>query len=283
MSDQKNLLDDLLAIPPDPIEKPDLWENSTNALEVLAVKDGVKPAHLNGQGGGSEKILKSLEQIALRYSLLTLRTNSLRVFELRKPNFEPEIYNWQTEQNESEREATADVLWIYNEPSLEPAILETVNGKRNVSLVLGYPECCVIQWLELGIYGWESLIKAFKETYGASTPSDVITLLKEDKGVTIEEGWDPLAEMKESHRLFSYVQFTACPTCRRSTNSPAAVINGAMRDLAFHVSQTFGRMIWQTNYKTRFPEILRDLGRNDPCPCGSGKKNKKCCEKAVPN
>ena len=22
---------------------------------------------------------------------------------------------------------------------------------------------------------------------------------------------------------------------------------------------------------------LRDVGRNDPCPCGSGKKYKKCC------
>jgi|TARA_R100000234_G_scaffold57587_1_gene34793 uncharacterized protein YecA (UPF0149 family) len=21
------------------------------------------------------------------------------------------------------------------------------------------------------------------------------------------------------------------------------------------------------------------IGRNDPCPCGSGKKNKKCCKK----
>jgi SEC-C motif-containing protein len=23
------------------------------------------------------------------------------------------------------------------------------------------------------------------------------------------------------------------------------------------------------------------VGRNDPCPCGSGKKYKKCCEKAA--
>ena len=22
---------------------------------------------------------------------------------------------------------------------------------------------------------------------------------------------------------------------------------------------------------------MRDVGRNDPCPCGSGKKYKKCC------
>ena len=27
----------------------------------------------------------------------------------------------------------------------------------------------------------------------------------------------------------------------------------------------------------RPPESARDFGRNDPCPCGSGKKYKKCC------
>ena len=27
----------------------------------------------------------------------------------------------------------------------------------------------------------------------------------------------------------------------------------------------------------QFPEQKKDPGRNDPCPCGSGKKFKKCC------
>jgi uncharacterized protein YecA (UPF0149 family) len=25
------------------------------------------------------------------------------------------------------------------------------------------------------------------------------------------------------------------------------------------------------------PQIDKNVGRNDPCPCGSGKKYKKCC------
>lgn len=39
----------------------------------------------------------------------------------------------------------------------------------------------------------------------------------------------------------------------------------------------------QTNHPNLFPPsftIIRDqpkIGRNDPCPCGSGKKYKKCC------
>ena len=28
---------------------------------------------------------------------------------------------------------------------------------------------------------------------------------------------------------------------------------------------------------TPYLNPLRDVGRNDPCPCGSGKKYKKCC------
>ena len=31
---------------------------------------------------------------------------------------------------------------------------------------------------------------------------------------------------------------------------------------------------------TTIPTVVRDfpkIGRNDPCPCGSGKKHKKCC------
>jgi uncharacterized protein YecA (UPF0149 family) len=29
----------------------------------------------------------------------------------------------------------------------------------------------------------------------------------------------------------------------------------------------------------RLEEVSNDVGRNDPCPCGSGKKYKKCCMK----
>ena len=31
------------------------------------------------------------------------------------------------------------------------------------------------------------------------------------------------------------------------------------------------------NDKPKFKEINRKISRNEPCPCGSGKKYKKCC------
>jgi uncharacterized protein YecA (UPF0149 family) len=31
------------------------------------------------------------------------------------------------------------------------------------------------------------------------------------------------------------------------------------------------------NKKYTVENVTADVGRNDPCPCGSGKKYKKCC------
>jgi len=37
------------------------------------------------------------------------------------------------------------------------------------------------------------------------------------------------------------------------------------------------------NAKNTKPDMLKNIGRNDPCPCGSGKKYKKCCQgKVIP-
>jgi preprotein translocase subunit SecA len=49
--------------------------------------------------------------------------------------------------------------------------------------------------------------------------------------------------------------------------------------------KTFGRTLIKRTQQTSTPEKTtpmvkkpgRKVGRNDPCPCGSGKKHKKCC------
>ncbi|USE38420.1 UPF0149 family protein [Endozoicomonas sp. SCSIO W0465] len=38
------------------------------------------------------------------------------------------------------------------------------------------------------------------------------------------------------------------------------------------------REIWQKALEKPAPVKVTKVGRNDPCPCGSGKKHKKCCE-----
>ncbi len=53
----------------------------------------------------------------------------------------------------------------------------------------------------------------------------------------------------------------------------------AMREYAY-----LGRSIYQARLETgefdRSPSHQSKIGRNDPCPCGSGKKFKKCCDLA---
>jgi len=48
---------------------------------------------------------------------------------------------------------------------------------------------------------------------------------------------------------------------------------GAMMYQRSHSSEFVAKKIVTTNGKVQF----RKVGRNDPCPCGSGKKFKKCC------
>ena len=54
----------LRSIPFDPLEKPSPWENLTDVLEILAVWQGIKPAHLSGHGFRSERLLVDLESVA---------------------------------------------------------------------------------------------------------------------------------------------------------------------------------------------------------------------------
>jgi uncharacterized protein YecA (UPF0149 family) len=54
-------------------------------------------------------------------------------------------------------------------------------------------------------------------------------------------------------------------------------------DLALEPRRVFERLAWRAGSSTKpapTPTPTK-VGRNDPCPCGSGKKVKKCCGKAA--
>jgi len=51
-----------------------------------------------------------------------------------------------------------------------------------------------------------------------------------------------------------------------------------------HLAQSMEAQRQQAGEMTKVETIRRDLpkvGRNDPCPCGSGRKYKKCCGKGT--
>ena len=44
-------------------------------------------------------------------------------------------------------------------------------------------------------------------------------------------------------------------------------------------SRSLGRVVWPSSSSGPLPRHLTKIGRNDRCPCGSGKKYKDCHQK----
>jgi len=43
--------------------------------------------------------------------------------------------------------------------------------------------------------------------------------------------------------------------------------------------RNLGKVVWPSSVSTTAPRQVAKIGRNEPCPCGSGKKYKECHEK----
>jgi len=105
--------------------------------------------------------------------------------------------------------------------------------------------------------------------------------LREVIGWRAYGGRDPLIEFKrESHRLFQEMLLRAEEEALHFLLSPKLSLKGAPpRELA----PVGGREARPASAQARRrevgpkPEVKAKVGRNDPCPCGSGKKYKHCC------
>lgn len=251
-------------------EKPSGRENLTDILEIVAVAAGIKPAHVNGQGTRSETLLLELEKIASERSLLALRTHPILPYLHRSPNYDSRFAAWQDEQTKQECLSSPFVLWIYKDSSLKKAILNAVNGGPWITRVLGYPECCVVDYSEKLIRFSELLVGGYKTQYNATSTEDFIRLSTEDASVEVDDD-----EYKKITKLelLPFVQIFACDECLAADDTPATLINSQMRDLAQKLSAEFAKEI--------ISDFIREFGtkpgRNDACPCRSGQKYKKCC------
>jgi len=134
----------LRAIHFDPLGKPSAWENLTDVLEILAVGQGIKPAHLSGHGFRSERLLGDLESLARKHGLLTLRTPPHRPHRHREPKVDRGFLEWQQERERHAASATGAVLWIYRDFRLsssrlvQPALPGPTHRQRK-----GIPPCSV--------------------------------------------------------------------------------------------------------------------------------------------
>jgi hypothetical protein len=272
-------------------EKPSPLENLLDRLEIMAVAKGLKPAHLNGQGLHSESVIRQIQTLAGKYGLATLTTRRVeKLFPHRIARVEPELWEAHLCWGEASRRDEPDVLWVFTKPELEMPIRETVEGKRDVSFVLGYPDCCVRAEADESMHQFELYVDALKRNYPGSSVKQLLSWLEQDTEVEVD--LDPLRGQQDSLEKFPFVQFHACAHCLREVGSPASKSNRVMEELAKELSTEFHRRvikeaqndvmgmetIRRLKYQcTKAAPERKNVGRNAPCPCGSGKKFKKCC------
>lgn len=281
----------------DPFEKPSPWENLTDVLEILAVWQGIKPAHLSGHGFRSERLLVDLESVARQYGLLTLRTPPHRPHWHREPSVERGFLAWHQQRERHEASATGEVLWIYRDALLKTSIGLLLDGSVDETKVLGYPRCCVRARSEISTQLVEALVDGYRRQHGAVTVAELIRCGERDVAVAL--GTPIPTTEADSRRRFPFLQFTACADCLGRADSPAAGLNAVMQRLAGAVDTEFARQIRQAARREvtgrqpplrggpfsndaaqsvgRDSQVHRPVRRNGRCPCGSGTKYKRCC------
>src|SRR5689334_23708419 len=234
----RSLLRDLQRLPFQREGKVSVLEVLLDYLEIVAVAAGEKPSHLQGQGMRSRSLLEGIEGIAAAHGLRLLRTGVVLQHFHRAPNYDARFFDWETRRERAARAREGQVLWVYRNPDLEPAIRSAADGETDVAGALGYPACCVREYNEIGIRISEAVVRGYQTEHGATELDDFIRLATVGAKVTIP----PSAKPHVSH-LFSYVQFSPCRRCAESSSSPAAEINWAMKRLATRLSPAFQRAI----------------------------------------
>lgn len=232
------LLDDLRKLRFDREEKTSELEILTDYLELVAVAAGEKPSHLQGQGTRSRSLMRAMDAVARAHGLLVMRTQPVPTHYHRAPNYDARFFEWERQRERDELAREGQVLWVYRDRDLEPAIRAAAAGETDVAQVLGYPACCVRENSELGIRLAEARVRGYQDQYGATDAEDFIRLAKDDVRVRI-----PPSEIPHFRHVFAYVQFSPCRDCAAASSSPAAELNWAMRRLATRLSPAFQRAI----------------------------------------
>jgi hypothetical protein len=234
----RSLLSDLQKLQFDREEKKSEHEILIDYLELVAVAAGEKPAHLQGQGMRSRSFMRAIEGVAAAHGLLVLYTRPLPTHYHRAPNYDARFFEWEQQRERDEIAREGQVLWVYRDRDLEPAIRAAVEGETGVAELLGYPACCVRENSELGIRLSEARVLGYQTQYGANNTADLIRLATQGARVIIAPGDRP-----RFRHVLSYVQFSPCRECAESSSSPAAEINWAMKRLATRLSPGFQRAI----------------------------------------
>jgi hypothetical protein len=186
----------------------------------------------------SRSFMHAVERVAAAHGLNVLHTHPVPTYYHRAPIYDARFFEWERQRERDAVKKESQVLWVYRDPDLEPAIRAAAEGETDVARVLGYPDCCVRENSELGIRYAEARVRAFETQHGARDTADLIRLTIEEARVTIAP-----ADRPQFRHVLSHVQFSPCRACAESPSSPAANINWAMKRLATRISPAFERSI----------------------------------------
>lgn len=209
--------------------KPDERENLLDVLELCAVNEGTKPAHLQGHGQYDAGTMTDIEQIASACGLRVRRTHSFPPWRHRPYRGDQDYWQWCI-AGEPAKAQSEPVLWVCGSNTDDNLIDDVLASRIPVGQLLGYPSCCELHSAERGMLLTEELERGFREQHSATTTADLIRCNTADVGVATD--FDMSAGIPESLTAYPFVQFFACPDCLRDRGSPASKLNNRMRHLA---------------------------------------------------
>ena len=222
-------------------EKDDQWENLTDILEITAVAAGLKPAHLAGAGLRGLTVPAQLESIAKAHGLVALATPHIRSWRPRPSRIPPALARHLAKREEANRATDENVLWLFADASVRPAIDRAVSGQASVAEALGYPPCCVEEHAEQMLAVRDALYLRYWQAAKQSAPRfDQLLAMAEEVHLDVDVD---RTTYDQTLPRYGFVQFLCCRSCFASSVSPAARLNAQMRDLAGSLSPQFERAI----------------------------------------
>jgi hypothetical protein len=268
---------------------PSIHEMLTDLLEVVEVANGMKPAHLAGQGGGETWRRDRFARCAEKAGLLTLRTPEPRRPEDCRTALAGEFPLVAAALRERAARAAfpsfPEVVWIHREASLGPSIRRLAAGETElIPAVLGYPHCCADHDARGELDFVRAMMRLYRDQHGLEGETAVLRAM--ETGVSVRP--DPAASRDQetvwrTRICFPYLGHNACPQClARPEDSPSAHLNRHARELAFFLDPNFAAAVWraalgEAALATAGDFRALDPVAGDPCPCGSGTKYADCC------
>ena len=141
----------------------------------------------------------------------------------------------------------------------------------------------LLQSFEFGEHGDEmvrSLVGSWRHSNGDETAFRAIAFLMAREQIIDETAiLDALTDIRNQTRTWEYFGHTAEELGRGSRVEPQRQMPKSAVDEMLHDPKLRKRMADAGIPAREVMDLLPKVGRNDPCPCGSGKKFKKCCGK----